>query len=121
MKPPSPLELTIQSSVKSQLRYVAPAVSMVAIPNAAKRGPAAVRQAKKEGMATGFPDCMFCWDGGLCFVEFKRAGQSPNENQGEWLDRLNRWGHRATVCRSPKEAFAFLARCGAPITGRISA
>ena len=121
VKRAAPLELQIQSSVKKQLRYVAPAVSMVAIPNAAKRGPAAIRQAKMEGMATGFPDAMFIWDGGLAFIEFKRPGENPNDNQAEWIKRLSRWGHPVTVCRSPEEAFAFLARVGAPISGRIAA
>ena len=115
-KAPVPLERHIQFSVLKQLRYCAPAVSMVAIPNAAKRGPAAIRQAKQEGMATGFPDAMFIWHGGHCFIEFKRPGERPNDNQAEWIERLDRWGHSVGVARSPEDAFRLLRRAGAPVS-----
>ena len=114
---PNMPELRIQSGFRAQLRYVAPAVSVVAIPNAAKRGPAAVRQAKREGMAAGFPDVIALWSGGSCFIEFKRPGGVLSENQAEWLERLNRWGHPAKVCTSVDEALAFLRACGAPFLG----
>lgn len=110
-------EIQIQSAFRKRLRYVAPAVSVVAVPNAGKRGPAAVRQAKREGMSSGFPDVMALWAGGLCFIEFKRLGGAISDNQAEWLERLTRWGHHARVCYSPEQALAFLAECGAPITG----
>ncbi|WP_068082680.1 VRR-NUC domain-containing protein [Novosphingobium rosa] len=113
----NPTEIQIQTAFRNRLRYAAPAVSVVAVPNAAKRGPAAIRQAKREGISSGFPDIMALWAGGLCFVEFKRPGGVVSENQAEWIERLTRWGHRACVCHSPEEALSFLAECGAPVTG----
>ena len=35
--------------------------------------------------------------------------------------KLERYGHKATVARSADEALAFLASCGAPFVGRVSA
>lgn len=89
----------------------------MAIPNAAKRGPTAIRQAKREGMSSGLACLMALWAGGLCFIEFKRPGGAVSDNQTEWLKRLTNWGHRARVCYSPEKALAFLSECGAPITG----
>jgi hypothetical protein len=112
----APREIDIQAGFRARLRYVAPAVSVVAIPNAAKRSQWAAMQAKREGMATGFPDVMCLWPGGgICFVEFKTAKGRTSENQAEWHERLDRWGHRVTVARSIDEAVEFLRLCGAPV------
>ena len=109
-------EIAIQAGVKNRLRYVAPAVKMVAIPNAGKRTQWAAMQAKKEGLATGFPDCLFLWpDGGIAFVEFKAAKGRLSDNQAEWIERLHLDGHKVTVARSVEEALAFLRACGAPV------
>lgn len=110
-------EIQIQTAFRNRLRYAAPAVSVVAVPNAAKRGLAAIRQAKREGMSSGFPDVLCFWAGGFCAIEFKRPGGTVSDNQAEWLERLTRWGHHARVCYSPEQALAFLAECGAPIKG----
>lgn len=111
-----PTELQIQSGFKARLRYVAPAVSMVAIPNAAKRSQWAAQQAKKEGLATGFPDVMCIWaGGGICFIEFKTLKGRLSDNQAEWLIRLRELGHRVTVARSVDAAVEFLRECGAPM------
>lgn len=120
MTPPAPTELQIQASFKAQLRYIAPGVRMVAIPNAAKRGFAAQRQARKEGLAAGVPDALFLWDGGHCFIEFKSAKGTLSENQREWIEWLYRSGHRTAVCRSVEEAIAFLFACGAPVRERAA-
>lgn len=115
MKPPQPTELQIQVSFRNRVRIGAPAVSVVAIPNAARRGPKAVRQARAEGMAAGFPDVMCIWSGGICFIEFKRPGGRLTDNQIEWLIRLKQRGFRAKVCRSADEAMDFLRECDAPV------
>lgn len=116
MKPPAPSEIQIQAGFRNRLRYVAPAVSCVAIPNAAKRTQWAANQAKREGLATGFPDVMCVWaGGGICFIEFKSAKGRLSDNQAEWIERLRERGHRATVARSVDEAIAFLRECGAPV------
>lgn len=109
-------ELQIQAGFRNRLRYVAPAVSCVAIPNAAKRTQWAANQALKEGLAPGFPDVMCIWaGGGICFIEFKTVTGRLSEAQGEWIVRLRERGHRVTVARSVDAAVEFLRECGAPM------
>lgn len=109
-------EIQIQVGFRNRLRYVAPAVSCVAIPNAAKRSQWAAQRALKEGMAPGFPDVMCIWaGGGICFLEFKTLKGRLSEAQGEWLVRLRERGHRVTVARSVDAAVEFLRECGAPM------
>lgn len=120
-RPWSTPELDIQTSFRAQLRYIAPGVSCVAVPNGAKRTQWQQFQAKKEGLSAGFPDVLCLWDGGLCFIEFKADKGRVNDNQRDWLARLSRWGFVADVARSVDDAFAILDRAGAPITGRIAA
>lgn len=117
----APKEIDIQAGFKAQLRYVAPSVSMVAIPNAGKRSRWAAAQVKKEGMATGFPDVMCIWpDAGVCFLEFKTPKGRLSENQQEWIGRLDARGHKVAVVRSVEEALAFLRKCGAPVVERAA-
>lgn len=114
-------EIDIQAGFRNRLRCVAPAVSCVAIPNAAKRTQWAARQAKREGLATGFPDCMCIWaDGGICFLEFKTPKGRLSDNQAEWIERLAERGHRVAVVRSIDDAVAFLRDCGAPVLERAA-
>lgn len=109
-------EIAIQCGFRNRLRYVAPAVSVVAIPNAAKRTQWAAMQAKKEGMCAGFPDVMCLWaGGGICFIEFKTLKGRLSDSQGEWLVRLRERGHLVTVARSVDAAVDFLRECGAPV------
>lgn len=113
---PEPSEIQIQTGFRNRLRYVAPAVSCVAIPNAAKRTQWAAHQAKKEGLAAGFPDVMCIWaGGGICFIEFKTIKGRLSDAQGEWIVRLRERGHRVTVARSIDAAVEFLRECGAPM------
>lgn len=114
-------EIDIQAGFRNRLRYVAPTVSMVAIPNAGKRTRWAAAQAKKEGMATGFPDCMCIWPGaGVCFIEFKTPKGRLSDNQVEWIGRLDDRGHKVCIARSVDEALDFLRQCGAPVLERAA-
>lgn len=115
MKKTNPLEIDIQSAFRNRLRYVAPAVHCVAIPNAGKRGPKAIRQMQREGVSSGFPDVMILWQDNICFIEFKRPTGKLTDNQSEWLIRLDQLGFQTAVCRSPEEAIEFLRKCGAPM------
>lgn len=120
-KPPRPKEIDIQAGFRARLRYVAPAVSAVAIPNAAKRSQWAAMQAKREGMSAGFPDVMCLWGGGgICFIEFKSAAGRLSDNQTDWIARLDQRGFRVAVARSIDEAVAFLRDCGAPVMERAA-
>jgi len=113
-------EIDIQSAFRGRLRYIAPSVVMVAIPNAGKRTVWQQRQVKREGISSGFPDCICMWPGGIAFIEFKTPKGRISDNQREWLDRLTGWGFRASVARSADEAFDFLRECGAPVVGRAA-
>jgi hypothetical protein len=95
-----------------------PAVVIVAIPNAAKRGQKALNQARREGAAWGFPDVLCLWKGedgpGIAALEFKAARGRISDNQADWLDRLTAIGIPATVSRDPDHALEFLRAAGAP-------
>jgi hypothetical protein len=98
-----------------------PAVSVIAIPNAAKRTPWAAQRAKREGLATGFPDVLCFWKGpGIAAIEFKAAKGRLSESQAEWLDRLVDLGIPATVSRDADHAIEFLRSAGAPFVGRLT-
>lgn len=107
-------ELQIVTKFRARARIACPALAIVGIPNAAKRGQWAVNQAKREGMSAGFPDMICLWEGGVAFIEWKRVGGRLSLNQVEWLARLADMGHRAIVCDDADKGLAFLRSCGAP-------
>jgi hypothetical protein len=97
-------------------------VSLVAVPNAAKRSQWAAQRAKREGLATGFPDMMALAPGGkAAFLEFKAPKGVLSDNQGDWLDRLHGMGFPCGVFRDADAAVEFLRSNGFPFIGRIAA
>lgn len=117
----TPSEIQIVGLFRSRCRTLCPAVSIVAIPNAAKRSQWSAMQAKREGMATGFPDILCFWKGpGIAAIEFKAVKGKLSDNQAEWLDRLTEMGIPATVSRDADHAVEFLRRAGAPFIGRLT-
>ena len=117
---PIPTELQEQQLLKKWLYYAAPEIKLVAVPNAARRTPWEIRQAKKEGLAPGFCDLIALWPGGgIAFVEMKRVkGGVVSDNQAEWIERLQNYGFPAAVCRGADAAVAFLREAGAPVRER---
>lgn len=108
-------ELAIVGLFRSRARIRCPAVQIVGVPNAAKRGERAARQAKREGMQKGFPDIICLWPGpGIACIEFKSDTGKPSIDQIEWLCRLKDMGIPAIVSRDPDHALEFLRECGAP-------
>lgn len=108
-------ELQIQTLFRSRARIQCPGVTIVAIPNGAKRGQRAMNQALREGMSPGFPDVMCFWPGkGIAGIEFKDEKGRLSLQQVEWLARLNNLGIPSICSRDPDHALAFLRRCGAP-------
>lgn len=108
-------ELGIQTVFRSRARIQCPAVSIVAVPNGARRGMKAMNQALREGLQAGFPDVLCFWPGkGIAAIEFKDAKGKLSLQQVEWISRLNELGVPAIVSRTPDHALAFLRRCGAP-------
>lgn len=115
-------EISIQTLFRSRCRVMCPAVSLVAIPNGGKRTQWAAMQAKREGMAAGFPDMLCFWKGpGVAAIEFKADKGRLNDNQAEWIERLNGMGIPATVCRDADAGVEFLRSCGAPFIGSFFA
>jgi hypothetical protein len=111
-----PLEREIVAAFRKQLYYKAPAIKWVGIPNAGKRGMAAIRYAKQEGLSPGFPDGMCLWAGaGLLFIEWKRPLEPLRENQVEWGNRLWDMGFKYALCSSVEEGMAALRAAGAPV------
>jgi len=113
--PAAPSELTIQTLFRSRARIQCPAVKIVAIPNAAKRGQRAMNQARREGACWGAPDMVAIWPrGGIAWIEFKTPDGVVRPNQREFHEVLADYGHKIAVCRSPEGALQFLRDCGAP-------
>jgi hypothetical protein len=115
-------ELAIQTLFRSRCRILCPAVSIVAIPNAGKRGQKAMNQARREGAAWGFPDVACLAPGGrAAFIEFKRSDGKLSDSQAEWIERLRGMGFPATVARDPDDALAWLRAQGFPFIERSAA
>jgi ATP-dependent exoDNAse (exonuclease V) beta subunit len=112
-------EAEIVAGFRKKLYMQSPEIKWIAVPNAGRRGPAAVRQAKREGMQTGFVDGLCIWPGGgILFLEWKRnATAKASENQAEWLARLDRYGFPVALVSSADEALGVLRMCGAPVGG----
>lgn len=114
-------EVEIQQAFRKHLYYTGPRIRVVAVPNGARRTQWEARQAKREGMATGFPDVICLWPGdGHAFIEFKAEKGRVSENQREWGDWLIDNGFCCCIARSVDEAVDFLKRCGAPIMERAA-
>lgn len=117
----APSEIQIVGLFRSRCRILCPAVSIVAIPNAAKRSQWAAMQAKREGMAAGFPDILCFWKGpGIAAIEFKTAKGKVSDNQAEWIARLTAMGIPVAVSRDADHAVEFLRAAGAPFIGRLT-
>jgi hypothetical protein len=115
-------ELAIQTTFRARCKILCPGVSVVGIPNAGKRTQWAAMQAKREGLATGFPDVLCFWKGkGIAAIEFKAETGRLSLAQTEWLARLTDMGIPCIVSRDPDHALEFLRQCGAPFIGRIAA
>lgn len=114
-------ELDVVTRFRSRARIHCPAVRIVAVPNAAKRGQKALNSLRREGAAFGFPDIMALWPrdaegrGGVAFIEFKNSdGGRLSPNQAEWQGRLRAMGFPATVSSDPDQALGWLREQGAP-------
>lgn len=73
------------------------------VPNGGSRNPLEAHNLKLQGVRPGVPDIMLPVPrGGFhgLFIELKRCkGGRVSEDQQIWIDRLNRLGYRAVICR----------------------
>ena len=124
-------ELDRQAWVVSYMRRTQPHIVVYATPNAAKRGFAAQRQAKKEGLLAGVFDLTFAWDikhsdsdVTVCWAEMKgydskgRAG-SLSQAQIAWGNAMHQRGHKVACFFSAKSVIEWLRDLGAPIKGAV--
>ena len=124
-------ELERQAQFVAFMRKACPHMVVAAIPNAAKRGFKAQRQAKKEGIRAGAFDTLVTWDiehahpdcpATVAFLEWKgfdargTAG-SLSPAQIEFGNQLHRQGHKVACFFSAKTAIDWLRSIGAPIRG----
>ena len=114
-------EADLAQQLRKRLYMTAPTIHLVAVPNGGKRTPWAARQAKKEGLASGFPDLVCLAQGGLvAFVELKLPKGRVEPNQEEWHERLSYMGFPVAVVRSVDEGVAFLRGAGFPVRERAA-
>lgn len=126
-------ELERQAQFVSFMRKVCPHMVVAAIPNAAKRGFKAQRQAKREGIHAGAFDTLVTWDidharsdcpATMAMIEFKgfdargRAGEL-SQSQIEFGNQLHRQGHKVACFFSARSAIEWLRGLGAPIRGKM--
>lgn len=115
-------ELPRQVSFLRDLRILAPSVLAYATPNAGKRGPAAQRQAKAEGMRAGAFDLTLAWNHGVCWIEMKgyhqRRPGALTDAQIDFGNALVARGHRCACFFSPVAALEWLREQGAPFVDR---
>lgn len=113
--------------LRNYVRDLGRNVHVHAIPNAAKRGFKAQRQAKKEGMVAGVFDLCVTWPGsGVCWCEMKGydasgAAGKLSQAQIDWGNSHFRMGHSVACFFSPERALEWIRSCGAPIVGKIAA
>lgn len=115
-------EIAIQTLFRSRMRILAPAVSIVAVPNAGKRTRWAAQQVRREGLAKGFVDLIaLAPEGKIAFLEMKAAKGRLTESQSEWQERLARMGFPVGVFRDADAAVEFLRTNGFPFIGSVFA
>ena len=80
------------------------------IPNEGLRNPRTGQRLKEQGMKPGVPDIFLPCARGVyhgLFIELKRQKYSRvSEEQAVWIDRLNRLGYRAVICKGWEAAKA---------------
>lgn len=115
-------ELSIQVLFRTRMRTLAPAVLLVAVPNAGRRSAWEQRQRAKEGLTPGFPDLIAMHDGRTACLEFKSGTGALSNAQIDMLNKLTRLGFAAGMFRSADTALDWLqAQMPDAFIGRIAA
>ena len=83
-------------------------IPFYAVPNGGSRNPIEAKNMKAEGVSAGVPDICIPVPNkryhGL-YIEMKRQkGGRVSEKQKEWIERLNKLGYMAVVCKGHKVA-----------------
>ena len=78
-------------------------------PNEGKRSLAEGKKLKEMGLSKGFPDISILEPRGKyhgLYIEMKRKGNSPTDDQIKWLMELRARGYATALCYSADEAIA---------------
>lgn len=81
--------------------------NMFAIPNGGLRNIRTAINLKKEGVKAGVLDIFFAYPSkgfGGFFIEMKRKGNKPSDEQIDWIERLTASGFKCSVCYNWNEA-----------------
>lgn len=79
------------------------------IPNGGKRNAREAARLKQEGVRPGVPDIHLPVANGTyigLWLEMKAPKGKLSENQKEWKNKLEAWGHKVTVCYNWEQAAA---------------
>lgn len=122
-----PTERTVQRGVLKMAATCFPSVLLHHSPNGGHLAGSPTQRFKQmgalkgDGLKPGFPDLIAIWEGGIAFLEVKRAKRSvTSPEQTLMLTRLVDMGWPARIVKSIEEAHAFLKECGAPCAGELS-
>lgn len=82
-------------------------------PNEGKRSVQEGRKLKQMGLSPGFPDISILEPKGKyhgLYIEMKRKGNKPSDNQMSWIMELRKRNYCATVCYSADDAITLIER-----------
>lgn len=106
-------EDTIQLAVFEHLRVRGtPGIVFWHTPNGGKRNPISGAILRRLGMLAGVSDVLVLCKGRFCALELKAPGNTPDEAQLEYLDRVNAAGGYADWCVGLDKALAILEKWG---------
>lgn len=109
-------EVVRQMKFRNLLRFCSPSIESWSVPNAAKRGPKATAQAKREGLTAGVFDEHYAGpDRWLAFLEWKDCDGTLTQDQIDWGNAMHRRGFRVACVRSHAFALSLFRQWGAPI------
>jgi hypothetical protein len=104
LKPIIPLEESEQKALVQWLRLKG--IRHTSVPNSTWTSSWAQKAKNKAmGLCPGLPDLVVCLPKTLLFIEMKRQGRKPTDDQKEWIGFLNGYeGVQACVCYGFDEA-----------------
>jgi len=108
-------------AIRVVLQRACPRLRVVAVPNAAKRGPRAARQVKLEGLVRGWPDLLVLMPASdseskrVAFLEVKTGRGRLSRHQIEQCNWLHDHGFSVACVRTANGALAFLRAQGWPL------
>lgn len=110
-------EFDRQRAFLALMARLAPAVDVLAIPNAGRSSDWERVRRWKEGARAGALDLVITWNRGVFFAEFKDGQKMPTPLQRDRLNRYRCMGHHCGVYRKAETLVAHLRELGAPFTG----